>query len=949
MKDVKIRNATLLLSLIFIFAVGLLVFCKGFLLKRIEVPHHSKCMPHSADAKEKHTCTEYPRKFKRVVWLLIDALRHDFTVYDDTLDPDPPLYRNKLPYIRDLIRDQPAHAKLFRFVADPPTTTMQRLKAITTGGLPTFVDVSSNFNSYEISEDSLIRQVYEQGLNVTFMGDDTWQGLYDKLLTRSFYFPSFNVKDLHTVDNGVLKHLVPVMKAGEADFVIGHFLGVDHCGHIFGPSHPSMADKLRQMNAMIQDVVKAVDKDTIVFAFGDHGMTATGDHGGESESETGAALFVYSARPLFCNKQVYNREISQIDLVPTVSLLLGIPIPFSSLGAAIPELFIDCQRPIEYVPVVERVLEDVVLNEIRAVYSNQTTLELLNVLKYNSKQIEQYLDAYSQLSGDFPQVELHNLHKTLSNARLAHSKVLSSIEKSKYTKSEGLALEVSEDMDEAAELYYKYIQNVKLMCRQIWAKFDDLSIQLGISVAVMACILTFLLNCSSAQTGQSPMGYRLVLTTHMWFGFAGGFVCGILCVLVLNDFSFTQSYSLNEILNFVSTVCLCAAVGVILGLGYTQWKTLYRLIHIVYSYFENLFSFQRSHQITQFSFSGLLPVVSVGLMGLYSISLLSNSYILYEFSMAIFLLQTVLILMVFSSIYVAAYHHSGKGEDMDVLGVIVNHFIGRKGVLARLPLKHYALLTLGIAIITRISKAFRTCRDLQVDCTLSHFTFSLSVAMEMVNSLGKYRFVLTFLSVVGVPIFSSWLISMVGKLNWWHKFLLYLVQPLVSVFVCLHWLLQAVDASGYVRLTHLQHVFIPRLVYLICGGGVLCLLVKNVLNKHYIVNRGSDRSLTEGESSSSLQTTNLSSYGRSGSQQNCSSCSCKQNLKSKFVEWSCVVLCVWQVLVMLHNDGLAMGACLMAYHVVLFIILSGMTLKLWHGKRRGCEREIVCWGCVRME
>ena len=34
------------------------------------------------------------------------------------------------------------------------------------------------------------------------------------------------------------------------------------------------------------------------------------------------------------------RVVSQIDLVPTISMLLGIPIPFSSIGMVIPEMFI---------------------------------------------------------------------------------------------------------------------------------------------------------------------------------------------------------------------------------------------------------------------------------------------------------------------------------------------------------------------------------------------------------------------------------------------------------------------------------------------------------------------------------------------------------------------------------------------------------------------------------
>lgn len=39
------------------------------------------------------------------------------------------------------------------------------------------------------------------------MGDDTWESLFPKSFHRSLAFPSFNVKDLHTVDDGILQHL----------------------------------------------------------------------------------------------------------------------------------------------------------------------------------------------------------------------------------------------------------------------------------------------------------------------------------------------------------------------------------------------------------------------------------------------------------------------------------------------------------------------------------------------------------------------------------------------------------------------------------------------------------------------------------------------------------------------------------------------------------------------
>ena len=257
------RRLFILVFIVCCHAVGLLVFCEGFLLKRVEIPEYSRCSPRSQqdhsfgaghiDPATHTSCSGYPRRFKRVLWLLIDALRYDFLVYDDHLDPVP-IYRNKLPFIRDLLREQPGNAKLFKSIADPPTTTMQRLKALATGGLPTFIDIGSNFNSYEIQEDNLIYQLKENSRNITFMGDDTWLGLYPGMFNKAFDYPSLNVKDLHTVDNGVISHLLPELAKKDADFIIAHFLGVDHVGHTYGPSHWTMGDKLSQMN----DVIKLV-------------------------------------------------------------------------------------------------------------------------------------------------------------------------------------------------------------------------------------------------------------------------------------------------------------------------------------------------------------------------------------------------------------------------------------------------------------------------------------------------------------------------------------------------------------------------------------------------------------------------------------------------------------------------------------------------------------------
>lgn len=47
-------------------------------------------------------------------------------------------------------------------------------EGMTTGSLPTFIKVASNFNSGAITEDNWVLQLQAHGWHTTVMGDDTW-------------------------------------------------------------------------------------------------------------------------------------------------------------------------------------------------------------------------------------------------------------------------------------------------------------------------------------------------------------------------------------------------------------------------------------------------------------------------------------------------------------------------------------------------------------------------------------------------------------------------------------------------------------------------------------------------------------------------------------------------------------------------------------------------------
>jgi phosphatidylinositol glycan class O len=66
---------------------------------------------------------------------------------------------DKLTILQTLAFANDSSAKIFKAFADPPTTSLQRLKGLTTGGLPTFIDIGNSFGAPAIVEDNFINQV----------------------------------------------------------------------------------------------------------------------------------------------------------------------------------------------------------------------------------------------------------------------------------------------------------------------------------------------------------------------------------------------------------------------------------------------------------------------------------------------------------------------------------------------------------------------------------------------------------------------------------------------------------------------------------------------------------------------------------------------------------------------------------------------------------------------
>lgn len=137
---------------------------------------------------------------------------------------------------------------------------MPRLKAITTGSVPSFLDVILNIAESDTSstllyQDTWLAQLKARRDRLVMYGDDTWLKLFPGMFDRSDGTTSFFVsvsspngvpfcrgaaltailQDFTEVDQNVTRHVSHELSQNDWSAFIMHYLGLDHIGHKAGP------------------------------------------------------------------------------------------------------------------------------------------------------------------------------------------------------------------------------------------------------------------------------------------------------------------------------------------------------------------------------------------------------------------------------------------------------------------------------------------------------------------------------------------------------------------------------------------------------------------------------------------------------------------------------------------------------------------------------------------
>jgi hypothetical protein len=223
----------------------------------------------------------------------------------------------------------------------PVSMSTAGVRSMATGTFPDLFDVLHNWDNVASELPSVPGLARAAGRDTELFGDSIWRELFPSAFVvaeTEVKVPRiiFYLRAETLVDETRVKRLADRLRnRAPPDFLVLHLVGLDHAGHRRGVKSAAYADIARRTVAHIENIVGLLPADTTVVLTSDHGATDSGGHGGASEVETTAPLFAFG--PGIAPGARVN--INQIDLAPTLSCLLGLPFPATSLGRPTVELF----------------------------------------------------------------------------------------------------------------------------------------------------------------------------------------------------------------------------------------------------------------------------------------------------------------------------------------------------------------------------------------------------------------------------------------------------------------------------------------------------------------------------------------------------------------------------------------------------------------------------------
>ena len=491
--------------------------------------------------------------------------------------------------------------------------------------------------------------------------------------------------------------------------------------------------------------------------------------------------------------------MTQVSIVPTLALQLGIPIPFSNVGIIIEDLFARSTYSDSFA-------EGTRVKEIEEIKAN---LSILIALYQNSEQVYDYLAQYSSLSNDIPGRTLENLTtEYLKSKSIFHSLIKSQfigpLPKGVTNSSEYYRVAQLKNIIDIQNHFKMFIKNVYSMCFEVWAKFDLWLMVAGKLLMAVSCLLAYFLQTAISYLDVNGVESETnsYLSTISWRECIG---------LILNLISWLGCAVYYSTVFPVAMAC-----------------TVFQILSLFFLMPSNtsLSLFAKAIQLGKFTVMDFTVPCSVAI---YACCLFSNSFMIMESSLLLFLIQTLLFtwLLLLLSKYAVPRNSENKKKKSQT--ETKHRFMDQ-------------LVVLIACVCLRISTIFWSCREEQSGCIMTFLLGPLESLLHQDNEI-RLRLILSFASIVIVVLSFYYWCRKNGNLKGLSVVSLSakLIVPTCGVIIMLHWALQLPAKNKLVDVIAVQWVqqaLLPRCAYAL----VFLLLIPLVWNpvSAYIVVKQTD-------------------------------------------------------------------------------------------------------------
>lgn len=302
-----------------------------------------------------------------------------------------------------------------------------------------------------------------------------------------------------------------------------------------------------------------------------------GDHGGDSIDEVTAGMFVHSKSPLIDKE---NDTIKQVDLIPTLATILGIPIPYANLGTTVPSCL-----PL--------------LNSNTIIWA-----ELASIIWGNLQQMYSYIHDYSSITNTFKKETIEEFD--------SEYKLLKDEFHDKNVDNEAFVKKCQE-----------YMSKLRKMCEEKWIQFDSFLMTRGLILCFVPIFFVYtIVNC--------------IPTAHLPNAFSKFSLIMIYITTAIIAVTSAVCYHLNLITNFIETTYFFSGVAAVFILAIILAQN-WEVISL------NWYELSKKYKWTDV-FCRFILLISVCVF-------LSNSFVVQECYVSLFLLVTLITVSIFDLFY----------------------------------------------------------------------------------------------------------------------------------------------------------------------------------------------------------------------------------------------------------------------------------------------------------